>query len=102
MGVCIFKRKEEKLEEIPKDFFALQAKDINEEIIPMSKYQEHKLILIVNVACKCAMYSSSYKNLKTYKRNFDNISEKFDTIKNYIIRTGLERLKLLNQNTYEI
>jgi len=63
MGVCIFKRKEEKLEEIPKDFFALQAKDINEEIIPMSKYQEHKLILIVNVACKCAMYSSSYKNL---------------------------------------
>ena len=30
----------------------------------MSKYQDLKLILIVNVACKCAMYSSSYKNLK--------------------------------------
>ena len=63
MGACFFKKKEETMEDVPRDFFALQAKDINGLLIPMSKYQEYKVILIVNVACKCAMYSSSYKNL---------------------------------------
>ena len=40
MGCCFFSKNEEKLEEIPKDFFALLAKDVNGDLITMSKYQD--------------------------------------------------------------
>ena len=47
----------------PRRFFWLEAKDINGDIIQMKTYQDYKLILIVNVASKCLMYTNSYKKL---------------------------------------
>lgn len=38
--------------EIPKDFFDLQAKDIDGKIVNFSQYRDKKAIMVVNVACK--------------------------------------------------
>ncbi len=38
--------------EIPKDFFDLQAKDIDGKIVNFNQYRDKKAIMVVNVACK--------------------------------------------------
>lgn len=63
MGCCFFKKNMEVFTEFPRRFFWLEAKDINGDIIQMKTYQDYKLILIVNVASKCLMYTNSYKKL---------------------------------------
>ena len=37
------------------------------------------------------------KSSCNFRRNFDNISEKFEIIKNYIVKTGVERFDYLNE-----
>jgi len=50
-------------EQFPKDFFSLEAKDIEGSLIEFKALQGQKVFIVVNVASKCFYTDASYKVL---------------------------------------
>ncbi len=53
MGCLYFKSGREKLnKEIPESFYDFKMKDINGDMVQFKTFQDRKVIMVVNVACK--------------------------------------------------
>ena len=70
MMKAIAKKKTELIENIPKNFFELSAKDIDGNLVKFSSYQlsetnskGKKAFLVVNVACDWGLTKNNYKEL---------------------------------------
>ncbi len=62
-SLFVFKKKKEKLFDIPKSFWELTAKDIDGNDVKFEDYKGKKAFIIVNVASACGYTSSGYKTL---------------------------------------
>ena len=67
-----YKSDQELLYEVPKSFFDIKAIDIDGNLIDFGSFKnKYNVYLITNVACKCGLTSSSYRELvelhKKYK-----------------------------------
>lgn len=63
MGNLIFKKKKEKLFNIPKSFWDLKATDIDGKEVSFETLRGKKAYIVVNVASSCNYASSNYKGL---------------------------------------
>lgn len=47
----------------PSNFFDLEARDIDGNLIKFDQFKDRKVIMIVNVACKCGLAADNYKEM---------------------------------------
>lgn len=70
MGALIFKKKKEKLEQIPTSLWDITVFDIDGHEMKLSEFKNHKALIIVNVASKCELTRSQYKGLVTLHEKY--------------------------------
>ncbi len=64
LSKIVFKSGQENVPEPPKDFFLIKMNDINGKEIDFADYRgKHRAFLIVNVASKCGLTDTNYKEL---------------------------------------
>lgn len=69
MGCIFFKSGRSQYNNIPKDFWGLQAKDIDGKDVTMNNFKGKKAFIVVNVASACGYTNSNYKYLvELYKK----------------------------------
>lgn len=63
MGNLFYRKKKETLQDIPKSFWEITAKNIDGVEVNLSDYQSKKAILVVNVASACGLTNKQYKGM---------------------------------------
>jgi glutathione peroxidase len=71
MGALFFKSGSDKLAKQQKNFWELEARDIDGNLVKFSSLKGGKAFLIVNVACKCGLTSDHYKQLVDLHKKYE-------------------------------
>ena len=72
MGAAFFKTGKEKLSDIPISIWTISVKDIDGNVVELSKYQENKALIIVNVASSCGLTLKQYKGLNSLYEQYQS------------------------------
>ena len=73
IGGLFFKNKFENIDNVPKSFFELNAKDIKGNNIEFINYKNrYKAYLLVNVACLCGLTYGNYQQLSDMFEKYKN------------------------------
>ena len=59
----VFKNKSEVIENIPKSFFDLKCKNIDNVDVDFNVYKKNKITMVLNVACDCGLTEKNYPKL---------------------------------------
>ena len=70
MGIFFYRRKKERMENIPTTFWEIKAKDIDGEEVKMDRFKGKKALIVVNVASACGLTNKQYRGLVTLHEKY--------------------------------